>query len=90
MSRYDRYQRLLGLAEKLEVYADLEGCELGEATSFLIAGPRFIDHLSDEFMASLEKEMQELLNKYTTEAEIVDHEEEIVRTVTVRELVWHE
>ena len=26
MSRYDRYQRLLGLAEKLEVYADLEGC----------------------------------------------------------------
>ena len=72
--------------QDLIMYADLEGCELGDACRAVISAYSMMEYLSEEFQTAIIKEIDSLHRMFTTEAIIV--EEEATRTIKYKRLEW--
>ena len=73
----------------LEVYADLEGTEVGELCAGLIRLHRLYPYFLDgKFKEALEKEIEAQLNNFKEFSEIVEKEE--TRPHKYQELVWND
>lgn len=76
------YDRLRKAAYDLQIYAELEGTEIGETCMALITISHFTDYVSEEFAQALLTEIEEHLSTFQQDARIVEHEETITRKVS--------
>jgi len=75
------------IIEKLEIYAKLDGTELGAASEYLCyLWNSYRDYVSDEFVVALKNEIKHKLDNFEKYSEIVEHTE--TRTETWEELEW--
>lgn len=77
------------IIEKLQKYIDLDGTELGDCASSLIAlYESYVDYVSPKFLRALELELKDQLNNFEENCEIVEREIEKKEVRKVKELVW--
>lgn len=74
--------------EALTEYTSIDGTEIGEAGSLLVALSAYQPYLSEEFFDALENEIERHLASYRRSCEIVEKEETI--THIVKNLEWIE
>lgn len=70
--------------EKLLEFAELEGCETGEAIQVLLPLHNYRGYLADDFILALEIELKRLLNEFKEHYIIV--EDEVTLTHKFKEL----
>jgi hypothetical protein len=74
------------MSEELREFAALEGCELGECVSILLALTKYPSYISDVLKDALATEVSRIYRHFQEHAEIVTTEETVTRTF--RELLW--
>lgn len=80
-------RNIMSSADELELYAEVDGTELGETCHALSEMGRNTSMLSEGFLEALNKEIEWHLENYQKNARIVEEEETITRKVAYLE--WH-
>jgi len=74
--------KLMTQADELEVYAKLDGTEVGEACLCLCALAGYPDYLNEDFYEALAKEIDLQLTNFKIFTEIVEEEKTETRKIT--------
>lgn len=80
------YVEVMKICEQLKEYADLENDELGEVCRIMIDLAGYISYVSDEFYNALIKEIEDKLEFFKENTEIV--EKPVTFHKKVRDLEW--